>query len=74
MLYAASYLEQAHHHGRLFSICNTVTENFKTDGKLEFLIPNVDLLTGCLVKQIDQAEYTQRYREQMCDSLIAESR
>lgn len=65
MLYIASYLEPAHHHGRLLSICTSVLENFKTDGKLEFLIPSTDLLIGCEIKQIDRAEYTKYYREQI---------
>ncbi len=65
MLYTASYQEPAHHHGLLLSICLEIPKTFKVDGEIRFLIPNADLLADYQAKRIEQADYTQQYREQI---------
>ena len=68
MLYTASYLSPAHHHGRLLSVSTNIPSDFKLDGKLEFLIPNTDNRLDCPGEQISFAEYTEQYREQIKNS------
>lgn len=68
MLYTASYLESTHHHGLLLSISRSVPKGYKTDGKLDFLIPSAELLVEWKASRLNEAEYTQRYREQIKES------
>lgn len=65
MLYTASYLESTHHQGLLLSISRSVPKGFKIDGKLEFLIPSAELLLDWKASRLNEAEYSQRYREQI---------
>lgn len=68
MLYTASYFERVHHHGRLIAISRSIPKNFKTDGKLDFLVPNAQLLDEWKTKSIDEDQYCQRYRLQIKES------
>jgi hypothetical protein len=65
VLYTASYFEPQRHHGKLISISRSIPQNFRVHGRLEFFIPSTDLLRDWKVKRIDEAEYTNRYREQI---------
>lgn len=68
MLYTASYQEPAYHHGLLLSISHSIPKGFKADGKLEFLMPNTDLLFDWKGLRLSEAEYIQHYREQIKSS------
>lgn len=68
MLYTASYFESAHHHGKLLSISRSVPKGFKVDGKIDFLVPNAQLLSDWKDKSIDTTAYCERYRTQLKDS------
>lgn len=68
MLYTASYQEPAHHHGLLLSISRSIPACFKTDDKLEFLMPNAQLLVDWKATRLSEAEYVERYREQVKQS------
>ena len=70
MLYTASYQEPAYHHGLLLSVSRSIPKGFKTDGKLEFLIPCADLLVEYQATRLDEAEYIQCYREQIKQSWL----
>jgi hypothetical protein len=65
MIYTASYFETNRHHGQLISISRSIPKWFRVDGRLEFFIPSADLLRDWKGKRIDEAEYTNRYREQI---------
>lgn len=68
MLYFASYFHANHQHGLKLSISRSIPKDFKTDGRLEFLIPNSELLAAWKEKRVGEAAYTQRYREQLKQS------
>lgn len=65
MIYTASYFEPNRHHGQLLSISHSIPQGFRVDGRLEFLVPGVDLLRGWKEKLIGEEEYTNRDREQI---------
>ena len=65
MIYSASYFERKRHHGKLLSISRSVPQGFRVHGRLDFFVPGADLLRDWKKKSIDQAEYTNRYREQI---------
>ena len=65
MLYFASFFEPQHQHGLKIAISRSIPQNFKVNGRLQFLAPSSDLLADWKEKRINSSEYTQRYREQM---------
>lgn len=65
MLYTASFLEPAHHHGLLLSICGSIPRGFRVDGSLQFLTPSTDMLADWEALKIDESAYTERYRMQI---------
>lgn len=65
MIYSASYFEPNRHHGQLISISRSLPQGFRVDGRLEFFVPNTDLLRSWKEKLIGEEEYTNRYREQI---------
>ncbi|ACK70822.1 conserved hypothetical protein [Gloeothece citriformis PCC 7424] len=65
MIYTASYFEPHRHHGQLFSISRSVPQGFRVDGRLEFFVPNANLLQDWKQKRINEEEYINRYREQI---------
>lgn len=68
MLYTASYFEPVHHHGRLLSISRSIPKRCTVDDKLDFLVPNAQLLSDWKDKSIDEAAYCERYRLQLKES------
>ncbi len=68
MLYTASYFESRHWHGDLIAISPSVPKEIKVKASLPFLFPSVELLSAWRAKQIDEVEYTERYRAQIKDS------
>lgn len=68
MLYTASFLEPAHHHGLLLSVSRSIPSGFKVDGSLSLFAPSADLLVDWKAKKIDEAGYIERYRTQIKES------
>lgn len=66
MLYSASYCEPKHYYGQ--KISKSVPAGFKVDSKLQFLVPNANLLADWKARKIGENEYVQRYREQIKES------
>lgn len=65
MLYFASYFEVQHQHGLKIAISRSIPKDFKVDSKLQFLAPSPELLADWQEKRVDEAGYTQQYREQL---------
>lgn len=65
MIYTASYFEENRHHGRLISISRSEPKGIRIDGKLDFLVPSIELLRDWKKNLIDVEGYIARYREEV---------
>ncbi|KAI9129387.1 DUF488 family protein [Acaryochloris sp. CCMEE 5410] len=67
-IYSASYFEPQNHHGSLISISRSHPRSFKVDAWLSFLAPSQRLLDDWKHNQLNEEEYTDRYRQELQQS------
>jgi uncharacterized protein YeaO (DUF488 family) len=67
MIYTASYFEPHHHHGELISISRSNPKNVQVVTQLPFLAPSSELLQDWKRGNVDEADYTARFREEIKD-------
>ena len=65
MIYAASFFEPTNHHGELIGISRSLPQSFQGIRSLSFLAPSKELLSDWKHSQMDEADYTNRFRAEL---------